>query len=100
MGIIVQKIWGILWPSGLVVIGIYIILIILFTIFQSHFIYFPHREIVATPEEAGLSYEDVSFRTSDKLKLSGWYIPCGTKKRTVLFCHGNAGNISHRMDSI
>ncbi len=29
------------------------------------FLYFPERELAATPSEAGLVYEDVSFTTDD-----------------------------------
>ncbi len=62
-------------------------------------IYFPMREVVMTPASAGLPYEDVWFTASDGKRLNGWYIPAGGGY-TVLFCHGNAGNIGHRMHKI
>lgn len=61
-------------------------------------IYFPMKEITATPELAGLSYEEVYFDTSSGERLNGWFIPADKAKFTILFCHGNAGNISHRID--
>ena len=67
---------------------------------QSHFVYRPAREVYYTPEDLGLDFEDVSFKTSDGVKLSGWYIPAKNSELTVLFCHGNGGNIMHRLDSI
>ncbi|OFZ67536.1 MAG: lysophospholipase [Betaproteobacteria bacterium RBG_16_56_24] len=58
------------------------------------------REIIATPEQIGLPYEDIHLKTSDGINLHGWYIPAVQPRGTVLFLHGNAGNISHRLDSI
>lgn len=59
----------------------------------------PGRTLHATPQRLGLDYEDVSFRTTDDVTLHGWFIP-GSGPTTLLFFHGNAGNISHRLDSI
>ncbi len=57
-------------------------------------------EIPYTPDELGLDFEDVVFQSSDGLKLTGWYVPAENSKLTVLFCHGNGGNMMHRLDSI
>jgi fermentation-respiration switch protein FrsA (DUF1100 family) len=59
----------------------------------------PGRELTATPADVGLVYEDVAIRSEDGVMLHGWLIP-GNTPRTLLFFHGNAGNISHRLDSI
>ena len=48
----------------------------------------------------GLEFEDVYFSSSDGIRLNGWYIPAMESKATILFCHGNAGNISQRIDVI
>ncbi|MFH1553106.1 MAG: alpha/beta hydrolase [Candidatus Omnitrophota bacterium] len=69
--------------------------------FERSSIFFPSRQIVATPDSIGLAYEDVYFKTSDGVQLNGWFVPDGDSPRaTVLYCHGNAGNISHRLDII
>ena len=70
--------------------------------FQSHLVFFPQtgREIIATPAQVGLPYEDIHLQTSDGISLHGWYIPALQSRGTVLFLHGNAGNISHRLDSV
>ena len=62
-------------------------------------IYFPQREIEVTPDSVGLEYEDVYLTASDGTRIHGWHIP-GRSKRTLLWFHGNAGNISHRLDNI
>jgi len=60
----------------------------------------PGRDLVSTPENIGLSYQNVELVTEDNIKLHGWFIPKENAKATILFFHGNAGNISHRLDSI
>jgi hypothetical protein len=62
--------------------------------------FFPLRELDATPDDWDMPYEDVSLLTADGIRLHGWYIPRSGAERTVLFLHGNAGNISHRGESI
>lgn len=64
------------------------------------FLYFPATEIVMTPASIGLKFEDVSFRASDGTRLHGWYLQGEKDQPLVLFCHGNAGNISHRVDNL
>lgn len=63
-------------------------------------IYFPMKTIEMTPSSVNLAYEEVYFKTSDNIRLNGWFIPSQQAKFTVIFCHGNAGNISHRLEKI
>jgi fermentation-respiration switch protein FrsA (DUF1100 family) len=67
---------------------------------QSSVLYNPVREVLYTPEELGLDFESVAFKSTDGLQLTGWYIPAENSNLTVLFCHGNGGNMMHRLDSI
>ncbi|MHC4574770.1 MAG: alpha/beta hydrolase [Planctomycetota bacterium] len=67
---------------------------------QPKFLYHPVREVPYTPGEIGLDYENVTFAAADGLKLTGWYIPAEDSNLTILFCHGNGGNMMHRLDSI
>jgi len=67
---------------------------------QSRYIYFPTAEIEAVPSDAGLDFEDVVFETADGLELAGWFVPSEKSQATVLFCHGNGGNISHRLNTL
>ena len=62
----------------------------------------PGRELDTTPRSMGFSYEDVWIDTEDGERLHGWYIPTDDDRSrgTLLFFHGNAGNISHRMESV
>lgn len=63
------------------------------------FIFLPERELEGNPGDAGLVFEDVLFSTSDGVTLHGWFVP-GGGNITFLWLHGNAGNISHRVDHI
>ncbi|ARO88690.1 alpha/beta hydrolase [Nitrosospira lacus] len=67
---------------------------------QSSLIYYPEsgRNLIETPGDRGLGYESVEIPTSDGETLHGWFIPVPAAAGAVLFFHGNAGNISHRMD--
>ncbi len=64
------------------------------------YLYFPDREIIMTPATMRLEFEDVFFRAADGTELHGWYLPGETDQPLVVFCHGNAGNISHRVDNL
>ena len=87
---------GIAWPG-----------MSLLDLLERQFIFFPASRIERTPADLGLAYEDVRFQTTDGLSLNGWYIPAnqdpgemGTSDVTLLWFHGNGGNISHRVDDL
>ena len=69
---------------------------------QGRLLYFPLRELEATPAAIGLPFETVHLETEDGLRLHAWLVPAPAPASApvVLFCHGNAGNISHRLESI
>jgi len=67
---------------------------------QSGMVYLPQKDMAASPAAVGLRYEDVFFPAGDGVNLHGWFVPSEPAKGVLLFCHGNAGNISHRLDSI
>src|SRR5258706_10167145 len=61
----------------------------------------PHRVRVLTPDQLGLAYDEVRFKTRDGLELYGWFIPAkGPALGTVLQLHGNAENISTHFASL
>ncbi len=67
---------------------------------QSAFIYFPYSKIDSTPAQSGLNYRDIYLTTEDQMKIHGWYLPLENPRATLLFFHGNGGNISHRLDKL
>lgn len=80
----------------------YLLLVAVVYFMQGRMLYLPDiagRSLTITPANVGLDYEDVVIEASDGVKLHGWFI-AGRSSRVLLFFHGNAGNISHRLDSI
>ena len=67
---------------------------------QPAMIFFPSRSLIETPTDWKLRYEDTTLETVDGLRLHGWFIPYQGASRVLLFFHGNAGNISHRRESV
>lgn len=67
---------------------------------QPRMIFFPVEEFYQTPSDWGLDYEDVTLTAKDGTRLHGWYLPHQGSSKALLFFHGNAGNISHRGESL
>lgn len=88
------------WSILLIVMGLCLALAALMYFFQDRMMYLPLRAIGATPAERGLAYEEVRIETADGVALAGWYVPAAPERGVVLFFHGNAGNISHRLDTL
>jgi len=83
--------------------SIYVLLALVLYLLQGKMVFLsdmPGRALTASPDAIGLEYEDVFLTTSDNERLHGWYVPAVNARGVVLFFHGNAGNISHRLDSI
>jgi fermentation-respiration switch protein FrsA (DUF1100 family) len=77
-------------------------LLIMLRWFEHRQVYRPTREWVASAAEVDGSWEDVIFPATDGIRLSGWFIPAAPTAKhpdlAMLICHGNGGNISHRVD--
>jgi len=63
-------------------------------------IYFPQKAIEVYPSDAGVEFEEVNLKTQDGVLINGWFIPQDKARYTLLFLHGNAGNISYRLEKI
>jgi hypothetical protein len=78
----------------------YLLIVVLAMFFEESLIFFP------TPYPGGdwklgdASFEEATFRSADGTRLHGWYAPCEHPRAVVLFCHGNAGNVTHRADAL
>jgi len=67
---------------------------------ESFFIYFPQSHFDFSPEEFRLQYKEAFFHTEDGEQLHGWFFPGEKDSPVILHFHGNAGNISHRLDLV
>jgi len=66
----------------------------------SSYIYYPDPQWIATPDRLGLQAEEVLMTAEPGVQLHAWFFPCKDPLATLLFCHGNAGNISHRLENV
>ena len=83
--------------------SVYVLLSLVLYLLQGKMVFLsnlPGRALTATPGDIGLEYEDVYLTTLDDERLHGWYVPATISRGVIVFFHGNAGNISHRLDSI
>ena len=64
------------------------------------FVFRPSARIESTPASLNLPFEELMLTTSDNVRIHGWYISAPNARATLLFFHGNSGNISHRLNSI
>lgn len=89
------------WPY---LISLILIMGIAFYVFypkiENFFIFFPQSTFDFTPGGMQLNHEEVYFHTEDGKKLHGWFFPLDSALPVILFCHGNAGNISHRLFNV
>jgi fermentation-respiration switch protein FrsA (DUF1100 family) len=60
----------------------------------------PYPEGFWNPTSLGVPAQDIYFKSEDGVKLHGWFIPAPKAVATLLWFHGNAGNLSHRLDNI
>lgn len=66
------------------------------------FVFHPVKEMTATPEDVGLDYQNLSLPTADGETIAAWYVPATANDQglTLLFLHGNGGNLSYQVESI
>jgi fermentation-respiration switch protein FrsA (DUF1100 family) len=67
---------------------------------ENFFVFYPQSSFDSVPADWGLRHEDVTFDTEDNRRLHGWFFPLEGDAPVILFCHGNAGNISHRLENV
>ena len=90
-----RMIWSFLCITGAVYGG----LCLSMYLFQERLIFFPSRDVIATPLALALAYENVYLQAGES-RIHAWYVPAENARLSVLFCHGNAGNIAHRLETL
>jgi fermentation-respiration switch protein FrsA (DUF1100 family) len=70
-------------------------------VWQDKLVYMPSKQHMSDPQQLGMPFDDVWLVAADGVRTHAWYVPAALPTaRTVLFFHGNAGNISHRLDTL
>ena len=87
-----------LWVAGTAV-GLVIISAIALYFLQGRLIFFPLPSLSQTPEDWKLPYENAFINVTPTERIHAWYFPVDTNAKTIVLCHGNAGNIAYRIES-
>jgi len=91
-----------LWGIARVVLVALLLVILLIRVFEDRMVFFPEpaRDSDQTPAQAGVQVEDVFITTADGVKIHCWWADTPGAQRTILYFHGNAGNLSGRLPTI
>ncbi|MFQ5663766.1 MAG: alpha/beta hydrolase [Terriglobia bacterium] len=94
----VETLWGL---ARAVLVGV-LLAVLLLRLFEERLVFFPdgHASGEGNPEERGVEAEDVYFTTSDGVRLHAWWAPGADARVTLLYFHGNAGNLTNRIENI
>ncbi|MEF2146151.1 MAG: alpha/beta hydrolase [Desulfovibrionaceae bacterium] len=94
------------WLAALVGLG-YFGALLAMVLFQNRLVFQPIRNVDADPAYVGLAYERLWLATEQGRHIEAWYVPAtdqgadpGLARGSVLFCHGNGGNLSHRLETL
>ncbi len=66
---------------------------------EERYIYHPSNQLEGSPGDLGLEFQEARFSAADGTRLHGWLVP-GDRNITWVWFHGNAGNISHRLEDL
>src|SRR5580658_9541358 len=90
-----RKRWLMLLRIGLYVLAVYVLL----RWFEYKSVYYPSHTMEGQPAGLGHPFEDVFIPVENGQRVNAWYFPASnTASPVILVFHGNAGNISHRLD--
>lgn len=83
-----------------ILFGAYLLFAAFLFFFQEHLIFFPSKNISFTPADVGLDAQDVWMKSANGNLIHGWFLEQDPQAITILFSHGNAGNISDRVSTM
>jgi fermentation-respiration switch protein FrsA (DUF1100 family) len=86
------------WRVLRVFLIVYLLILLMMMWLENSLIYFPAKYPSGWWNPRGLQFEDAEFAADDGTQLHGWYLPGKDPQAVILFCHGNAGNLTHRVD--
>ena len=74
----------------------YLLIVLVMMLLERSLIFLPAPYPEGDWQPATFAFEDAWFQADDGTRLHGWYVPHESPRAVVLYCHGNAGNITHR----
>jgi len=86
------------FKSLVIVVAVaYLAICLLMFIFQKSFVYFPDKSLKAFSKYRLQGFKEINLTTSDGKRIVSWYKPPIRKSPTIVFFHGNSGNLSYRI---
>ena len=76
----------------------WLLVLLLLMIFENSFIFFPSRYPRGDWQPAGQAVEDAWIKSPDGVAIHGWFLEHKNPRAVVLVAHGNAGNITSRIE--
>lgn len=67
---------------------------------QRKMVYDPEPVVSRDPGQLGLAYEAVTLTAEDGKHLGAWFVPAPRRRGTVIYSHGNGGNVGTRLPMI
>jgi uncharacterized protein len=89
-----------IWRTVRVLLVVYLVIVLIAMFMEDSLIYFPTRYPGGNWNQKSLAFDDAWFQSADGTRLHGWYVPHKNPRAFVLYCHGNAGNLSHRLSAL
>jgi fermentation-respiration switch protein FrsA (DUF1100 family) len=87
------------WIRKLLFLGLgYAGFVIMLLFLENTLVYHPSSTLVPPP--ANERIDDVELTSANGTRIHAWYAAHPTSDQAILYCHGNAGNLSHRGTSI
>ena len=87
-----------LMPIAIVVLVLLLAIKLAALYLERKMVFFPPKDYLLYPQQLGLNYREANIKTADGETLWAWHFPSDSARYTVLFFHGNAENISFRLD--
>lgn len=108
--------WGLVGLAALAA-ALWLGLAVGLALLQSRLVFQPGgREVRGAPTDVGLAYERLQLAPAPGVRIEAWFVPAEPDfvpgpgrsaacagpggRGSVLFCHGNAGNLGHRLDTV
>ena len=85
---------------GFFCLGLYGLVCGLVYEYQDRLVFFPYGHISLNPGNHNLDFDTFEIEVEEGVKVTGWIVETDSEAPWVLHFHGNAGNISNRVDHL
>jgi uncharacterized protein len=75
--------------------AVYVLAMVVIYFAQPFILYFSDKKVLSTPDDYGIKFENVTVVTADNVRINAWYVPADKSEFTVIYCHGNGGNLMY-----